>query len=120
MPAYFAGGPCFCHQPPAFSSMNNGEDNGFDAAVSMRRLERNQAMATDLNTAGSHELVAANCAGGGVARQFRVQFHPSPAAPWRMYASFRSQEPAEACVDRLHEQGYEARLVKYVNCPTAA
>ncbi len=77
-------------------------------------------MATDLYAADGHELVAVNCPGGGVARQFRVQYHTSPADPWRMFASFRARGPAEACVDRLHEQGYEARLVKYVNCPTSA
>ena len=61
--------------------------------------------------------VAVSSPGGGVARQFRVQFHVETEDKWRMYGSFRTLEQAENCLTQLHQRGFQARLVKYNICP---
>jgi hypothetical protein len=56
---------------------------------------------------------------GGMARQYRVQYHRAADEEWRMYATFRTRELAEDCVKRLRKRGFESRIVTYAICPTA-
>ena len=63
-------------------------------------------------------LTTATCP-GGIARQYRVQFHDSRAESWQVHATFTSREAAQACLARLLAGGCRARLVDYSRCPTA-
>ena len=56
---------------------------------------------------------------GGFARQFRVQFFDRCEPGWRMYATYGRREAADKCLDRLTQDGRQARVVDYSVCPTA-
>ncbi len=55
----------------------------------------------------------------GPARQFRVQYLASAAVGWRRFAAYQRRAQAEACIERLQQGGYEARLVDYRYFPVA-
>ena len=63
-------------------------------------------------------LIAASVP-GGMARQYRVQYHSASQAQWRLYRCFRSELQAAECLRGLEQQGRKARLVKYRSCPAA-
>jgi len=73
-----------------------------------------------LHTIAAEQPVAVSCAGGGMPQQYRVQYHPQHQELWRMYASFRTQDEAQQCVEELKERGYAVRVVRYAICPSAA
>ena len=77
-------------------------------------------MATQFKEADRHEVLAVSGPGGGVARQYRVQYHTDSDPNWRMYASFRLRDDAENCLRRLVESGCQARLIRYSITPAAA
>jgi hypothetical protein len=64
--------------------------------------------------------LAVSTAGGGIARQYRVQFHANGSADWHCFASFSRRDEAEACLKQLHDKGLEARLIEHAICPAAA
>ena len=57
---------------------------------------------------------------GGPARQYRVQFQPQGETIWRMFASFKSRQPAQDCARDLQSRGIAARVVAIRIFPTAA
>jgi len=56
---------------------------------------------------------------GGAARQFRVQYFDAPTGQWQMFATFRSPDLAQSCLDDLIRTGLQARLINYRICPVA-
>ena len=67
-----------------------------------------------------HHTLAVSSPGGGVARQYVVQFQALTEEDWRRYGSFRSAEHAEKCLQNLHRRGYRARVVQHSIVPAAA
>ena len=77
-------------------------------------------MATAGNLVAGNDVLAVSVPGGGVARQFRIQYHTETDPRWRMYASFLRGEDAESCLWNLQQSGCQARLVCYGISPSAA
>jgi hypothetical protein len=50
---------------------------------------------------------------GGLARQYRVQIREARHNCWRMYATFRCADSADACRSALERAGLDARIVRY-------
>ncbi|MCA9209235.1 MAG: hypothetical protein KDA55_12800 [Planctomycetales bacterium] len=48
---------------------------------------------------------------GGMARHFRIQYHPLDTEPWLHFASYKDRQQAELCLRRLRQRGIPARLV---------
>jgi len=58
--------------------------------------------------------------GGGLPRQYRVQYQSTSEEHWRLYGTYRNAQQAQACVHLLHDRGYKARFVPYSISPAAA
>jgi hypothetical protein len=54
---------------------------------------------------------------GGTARHYRLQFRQAGDLQWRLYGSFQREDEAHRNLDRLAQDGYQTRLVRFNICP---
>jgi len=64
--------------------------------------------------------LAVSSAGGGIARQYRVQYYSATETEWQKYHVYLCRKQAEGCVNMLKLRGLNARIVAYSICPAAA
>lgn len=69
----------------------------------------------------AHSLPIRRCVAvstpGGTARHYRLQYRQAGEPEWRLYGSFQREQEAQSTLDRLAQDGYQARLVRYNICP---
>src|SRR4030095_9443855 len=102
-----------------FFAAQCGASGSIPSSQASPQCERRNVM---LESEGSNNAaVLAVACPGGMARQFRVQARDERLPNmWRLVGSYRTEEVAQAAVERLARAGTTARVVECRTLPTAA